>query len=239
MSLDLTQIIDKQSNFLGNFIPTDTYLTTDVNNLQRILTNVGNNVDTAKQHTSQILSDQGAILDIVNTENQRAQDKYDNVQDAIYGQKRMVLLNDSYRLRYVEYLKIILIIIITLFTIFIAYQLQPLVLIFFPLFLFEFFIFILFVLSLFSCFFIYNGILNRDSIDFNKLNLNIQNNVSTNHSIIPAPNVVPSNDLLSGTSACIGESCCGSNTSYTLISSNPDIYGCRPAPTPTPTNANN
>ena len=57
------------------------------------------------------------MINIIDDEKQRLNEKKQNVDNALSGQQRLITMNNSYRLRYTEYTKMIVIITIFFFSI--------------------------------------------------------------------------------------------------------------------------
>jgi hypothetical protein len=76
--------------------------------------NLYNGLNSTTLNTNDVLIKQTEMINIVNNEQRRLNEKKQSVDNALEGQKRLITLNNSYRLRYAEYTKMIIIITILL-----------------------------------------------------------------------------------------------------------------------------
>ena len=195
----------------------------------------------ANQNSNVVLKDQQDVQAILDSELNRLKQKKTNVDEAIEGRYRGTLLNENYRLRYMEYTKILIIFVVSLISVIILINFRS-YLPFIPDFIIDFVIIIISSVSIITCFYIYMGILSRDKIYFNELALS------------PPTTVTPSNIIGTGKqrnqtlyqylggainmNTCIGSDCCDDiNTFYNTTSgkcstTNPSIT---PNPTTVPT----
>ena len=114
--LDLSGIFYAQKDYLKDLqnwpvTDTNTDVATKITQLQSNLDTNYNNLKSASGSSSSVLDHQTQMNNIVTTEKNRLLKKKQLVDSALEGQKRMVLLNDSYRQKYSYYTKIILVIV--------------------------------------------------------------------------------------------------------------------------------
>ena len=76
--------------------------------------NLYNGLNSTTLNTNDVLIKQTEMINIVNNEQRRLNEKKQSVDNALEGQKRLITLNNSYRLRYADYTKMIIIITILL-----------------------------------------------------------------------------------------------------------------------------
>lgn len=87
-------------------------------NLQSSLSSASNNLSAVAGATNDALNRQSDVLNIMNEENARLQAKQEQIDTARDGQKRLIMLNDSYRKRYTHYLNMMVVIVIGLAIVF-------------------------------------------------------------------------------------------------------------------------
>lgn len=163
---------------------------------------------------SAVLAKQDDMQKIIKNENARLDIKQKSINDAITSKERMIELNANYTKRKTQYQKIMIAIMIGLviyFTVYIIDSILPI-----PDALFFLILIITFVSVAIYCFNIYLIIINRDPIDYDKLNIappptlssvQIQNaknaNLSTgNMNLLGDLNIL----------TCMGSSCCSTGT---------------------------
>jgi hypothetical protein len=96
-SVDLTKIpIDAATNSSNN---------NAVSNINNQLNSLYNNITSSQAASQAVLFKQKIVNDILDTESQRLKAKKANIDTAISGQKRMIVLNDNYQKRYGAYTK--------------------------------------------------------------------------------------------------------------------------------------
>jgi hypothetical protein len=193
---------------------------TDTNVLQTNLSHLANSI--GSKTTSGASTLLPSVINLIDNEYVRLQKKEKLINDEFAQKTRIAMLNESVRLRYVEYTKLCIILVITFIILFTMYSFQSSILAFIPSFLFDFIVFIICVFSLLNFYFIYNGIILMDPMYFDELNMNDYNNASTNaqKSTQSTASTTPSNDLLSGINGnlCIGGKCCNTGTTFDLAS---------------------
>jgi hypothetical protein len=216
---DLSGAFYAQKNHLidlQNRDVTDRNLTTKLNSISNNLDNLYNNFKNASGTTSSILTNQTDVQEIVNTELNRLNQKKSNVDTALEGQKRMVQLNDSYRQKYLYFTRVLVIVVVFLI-LYIIINISSNYLTTIPETLFDVIYFILGVLFLFIIIFFYLDYLNRDKMDFNKLNYGPPNIPPSAKQIEEQQkNALRTGDLLGSINVrgCIGDKCCSVGTKY-------------------------
>jgi hypothetical protein len=179
--------------------------------------------------SSGILTEQDKIIDLVNTEYQRLLLKKASIDQAIAGQKRAALLNDNFRLRYIEYTRILAVIIFTIVIIIILYQLQNSLLSFIPSFLVDFIAFVLCCVALVVCYMIYSNIMSRDPLYFDELN---SQNLMSATKLIAGGGLSSNNNASGNLNLCVGEKCCSVGQRYdSVINKCVDVPAGSPSPT--------
>ena len=121
--------------------------------------------------TRDIVTHQNDVVNLVNNETTRLNQKKSNIDLAIEGQKRMITLNDSYRMRYRYYLYIVITILITTI-LYVVIKFLSNYLTFIPGAVYDLLLIIIFFAAIYIIYMTYLDIIRRDSMDFNKLNFN-------------------------------------------------------------------
>jgi hypothetical protein len=189
------------------------------------------NFENTNNTNAGILTDQDKVIDLVNQEYYRLLQKKKFVDDAVYGQERAALLNDSYRMKYIEYTKMLIAFVIVLVIIIALFQFKTL----FPPFVIDLSVFLLCTFLLFYCYFVYSNLAARDSLYFDELDLNppvalTPQQANLNQASGSTRNI--SNlfsDELNGLGECLGSACCADGTYF-----DPTTTQCLPGnPPPT------
>ena len=192
-AIDLSGISDYNVNDTGKSYIQD--LNNNLNNLNDTLNN-------SEVSSGTLLLKQGTINNILNTENQRLQDKKQNIDSARIGQQRLLQINDSYRKRQAAYIKVIIVIVVALLLILVL-QFLSTNLTFIP----EVIYYLLFIILIsgtiiYVILLVYN-INNRDPLNFDQLNLGRPK---------IGPTLVPICTDVLGKTECVGSSCCQTGT---------------------------
>lgn len=221
-NFDLSGVFHVQSDYLTDLSNNTTY--PDVNNapliasrvldLQNKLKETKQTYNSANTSADNVLTEQQKIIDIVEQEQKRLDDKKFLIDQAESEERRKVLLSESHRLRKAEYTKIILIFIICVVI--------HVVLLLLSKHLFEqpidpgmntFFILMhLFNFALWTiiALYIYVNIQSRSQINFNKLELPPPNILGTSST----PAIQDYNNILKDLGFCYSDGCCGENTVF-------------------------
>jgi hypothetical protein len=191
------------------------------NNINKIFENTNNT-------NAGLLTDQDKVIDLVNQEYYRLLQKKKNIDDAVYGQERAALLNDSYRMKYIEYTKMLIAFVIVLIIIIALYQFKTM----FPPFVIDLSVFVLCTFLLFYCYFVYSNLAARNPLQFEEIQLNPPSVLTTQKPSDSAQNVsnLFSNEL-NGLGECLGSACCADGTYF-----DPTTTQCLPGTAP-PTTA--
>jgi hypothetical protein len=184
------------------------------------LDNVADKYKETDTTTRDILTHQDEVTDMVNTEAERLATKKKNIDDALDGQKRMIMLNESYRMKYSHYLKIVLTVLtITILFVIIKFLSTKLVMVPGP--VWDLVLIIVFALGLIYIYMVFSDMQRRDNMNFNKLFFMAPSpeDASTKAKLQKGGNERKSNLLQSfgftGESTCKGDDCCdGSDLQY-------------------------
>tara|TARA_Y100000816_G_scaffold276294_1_gene245336 strand:- start:15 stop:800 length:786 start_codon:yes stop_codon:yes gene_type:complete len=164
------------------------------------------------QHTTNdILTQQKDVKDMVSTETERLNKKKVNIDNALESQKRMIALNDSYRMKYRYYLYIVLIIIgLILGYIIIRFLSRYLVAVPGP--VWDLLLILLFVIGIMTIIYTYIDIRSRDTMNFNKLSYNAprKEDATSDTKIFTGDD----SNLGSDADICMGEACCSEGLIY-------------------------
>jgi len=168
----------------------------------------------ALQNNNATLTQQDQVNQILQTENTRLTDKQASVQQALDGQKRIVSLNDSFRLKYAEYIKMLLVIVIALVIWVILSKLNRIGLL--PDVIYTILIILVLVIPGFICYFIYLDILGRDRMNFNELNIPPPNKLTPDEIRKQKEAAAKDGDLLGSINfgGCVGSECCSDGTKW-------------------------
>ena len=165
--------------------------------------------------TQAILSNQATVQNIVDTEKGRLDEKADSIKKAKVSQERLIELNQSYSKRYGQYIYMLQVIVVALLLLF-AISLVKKFIPDFPSGLTDTLTILIIGAAICYCIYIYNGILGRDNMDFDKIasdspNLltpaQIEKQLAANQK---SGNLLGSVDL----GYCFGESCCGDGSKW-------------------------
>ena len=142
------------------------------------ISNIAGELDNIKQSyqeqdltTRDIVTHQNDVVGLVNNETERLNAKKDNIDLAIEGQKRMITLNDSYRMRYRYYLYIVITILITT-VLYVIIKFLSNYLTFIPGAVYDLLLIIIFFTAIYIIYVTYLDISRRDTMNFNKLSFN-------------------------------------------------------------------
>jgi hypothetical protein len=211
---DLPGLINIQSNYLTdlskNYYNNAIDVAVDVNPLQKNLIDVSNSYALADQSSTAILTDQSNVMQIINSEQDRLNQKQELIKQMEQENKRKVLLNDTYRKKKVQYSKIMIVIIIALLIIIAITFISKI----FP--IPEGFLSFLYILdiaiALIVCFNLYTDITMRDYINYDEI-------------YIPPPTIDGSGNVIGNNKdvpslwssmqfGCYEAACCADGTVY-------------------------
>ena len=202
--LDLSGLLLVQSKYLGA-TPSDQTL----NDLSKKLGDLNDAYSRANASSTQVLTDQEAVNDILLKEKKRLELKKNDIETAFESQKRGVLLNDSFRKRYQEYTKMVVVVIITL-VVFVGLIMIGRLLPIIPSFIIDLSCIITITIGIIVCYLMYTNIQARDKINFDELSLS--NPVVLSKSDIASQTAAArsSGNLLGSINLgeCVGAACC-------------------------------
>ena len=168
---------------------------------------------------------------MVNSEAERLATKKKNIDDALDGQKRMIMLNESYRMKYSHYLKIVLAVLtITILFVIIKFLSSKLVMV--PGAVWDLVLIIVFALGLIYIYYVFSDMQRRDNMNFNKLHFMAPNPEDAgSQAKLQKGNERKSDLSLSsfnflGESTCKGDDCCeGSDLQYNSDTNTCQVVG--------------
>lgn len=214
MNTDLKGIVALQKNYLDVLSEktSDPELTIKVNTLQDQLSKAHDVFKEADISSSQLLTDQLKVKDIVDTEKQRLFSKKQSIDNALIGKKREIELNDSYQKKQEEYNKIKIAWVFAL-AIFVLFTTLTKHLSFLPSFIFNGLLIIVLVATVIYSINIYIEISRRDKLYFDKLELSAP---ATTLPIASKTGSSNGTDLLKGMNlyGCVGSYCCNEGTKW-------------------------
>jgi hypothetical protein len=213
--VDISGLLNIQKNYLVNLDTSSnnpngvTSQLTSINaGLNQISDALGNN------SAAYVLTGQNTVKDILNREQQRLEAKKQSVDNAIYGEKRLVDLNNSYMKKNWEWNKIGLILCLCFFLIlfFIYFHKYTNV----PNFIINIiFITILSICIIWCLYIYYYGIYIRDNIYFDELSTTAPLMANPKKSTTEITNDVTSTGTgMSFNGLCIGQNCCNAPLNY-------------------------
>lgn len=211
---NLSGIIDIQQQELdniGNFYYQNTPgVISQINTLNDSLNNNYTNIKVINGSVNNAISRQNDVLGIVNGETTRLAEKKKSVDNARDGQKRLMLLNDSYRKRYLQYMKIIIAVVIILAVFWVLKMAETYITII-PSIIFEFLIVLDIAIGIIYIYLVYRDIQNHDLIEYDKLIIQPppDNSKSNNNTISK-----PGDDLLKSSKSCNDQNCCAEGTTW-------------------------
>lgn len=219
VNTDLKGLTTLQQNYLNSLSDktNDPELKAKVDVLQDQLSSAHKNLVDSDISSSNVLTHQDTVKDIVDTEKDRLLEKKQTIDNALVGKQREIALNDSYQQKQAEYNKIKLAWVIALAISVLSIVLKN-NLIFIPSFIFNIItIIVLFVASLYSIN-IYIEIYRREKINFNKLDLPepAERTKKELEDAAKAAGREEGGDLLGGMNlyGCVGSYCCSPGTKW-------------------------
>lgn len=155
------------------------------------------------------LAKQDDMIDIIDKEQKRLQDKQDSIDQAVENQKRIIYFNDNSRKIYSAYLNILITIAVVLGAIFIVRILYLNFAGFVPEFIFTITMIIVVSIGLMIVYKLYIGIRSRDNYNFDELNL------TAPHFAPPSSTSSPAGFGFGSFVGCVGSQCCTPATADT------------------------
>jgi hypothetical protein len=182
-------------------------------NLGQLYTNLNNQV----VNTNDVLLKQQDVINIIEAEKERLLLKKQTVDDSLQQQKRLIQLNNSYRLRYTDYIKIMLFItfVIVLFVgIILAQRHLP----FIPSIVFEVMLILLIPISIIVMYYRFRNLMLHNNMNYDEIDYKPPNFLSDQEKLAAQVKAretqQKSGDLLGGLSGCVGKDCCGGTTQW-------------------------
>ena len=218
VTTDLKGLATLQKNYLVSLSDktNDPDLSTKVATLQGQLSSAHKDFEDANISSSNVLTHQDKVKDIVDTEKARLIEKKQTIDNALVGKKRAIALNDSYQKKQAEYNKIKLAWVVAL-AISVLSTIFKNHFEFIPSFIFNIITIIaLFVASMYSIN-IYIEITRREKINFNKLDLpEPAARTQKELDAVGESSSEEGGDLLKGMNlyGCIGHYCCNEGTKW-------------------------
>jgi hypothetical protein len=230
-TVDSNQFLLAQQNYLNAIKnkATTPESAASADSAKAMLNNIYNGYGQADKYSSQVLTNQTQMSDIVNTELTRLQQKKKSIDNALTTRERVAELNNSYRLRYVEYTKMIAIVVLAL-VVFIAARMAGKYFPAIPSIVIDIVYILLFCGTTILLYNQMAYIQNRDVLYFDRLNLNGPNMKSAAQIANDKKAAGLSGNLLDSINigACVGETCCSEGTIWDLSNS-----VCAPVKAPT------
>jgi hypothetical protein len=216
--IDFQSIFDIQRNYLANLNALK-----DSNVVFQEYQKLGGNMDALYKSYSntnpasnETLTHQQQVIDILNREKTRLENKKTGIENAYNTQKRLIELNESYRQKNTEYINILIVIIITIL-LYLALILISRYIPFIPSIVISLLVAILFASSIIIIIIIVSKITSRDSMNFQK-KIFVQPKIQTGTVYGDTSSAKTGVGL---PAYCVGENCCGNGTEW-----NPTFGNC-------------
>jgi hypothetical protein len=163
------------------------------------------------------LQKQNDVINIIDAENKRLENKKSDIDLAYIGKQRSIQLNESYRLRSNQYIKLIFVVIITI-SAFIFISVMSSLFPYIPSSIFDVLSIIVISFGLITFYYLYTDMISRRTTDYNELDLGppvvgntIVGNVNgTRHTLIGDI----SDFIEDGMNLCIDSDCCSAGTMW-------------------------
>jgi hypothetical protein len=209
--VDLNGVLNIQQDYLGNLSASDPNSAAVINQIQQNLSHMYTDYAEANASTDAALTRQKDVLDIVNSEKKRLEDKKQGVDNAAFGQKRAVELNNSNRLKQNSYTNLLIVLIITL-ALFVGIMIASNVLTAVPQVVFDLLSIIVISVGIYIALYSFLNIQSRNNMDFNQLELPGLKNSTAGNAL--ASGAGSSTNLITGSTGCVGSDCCGTDTKW-------------------------
>ena len=216
---DLNGLVTLQKEYLKILEnkPNDPELTTKVAQLQTELESAYTSLETANVSSSNVLTHQEDVADIVDTEKDRLLIKKQSIDNALVGKKRAIELNDSYQKKQAEYNKIKFAWVIAL-AISVILVISKKTFVFLPSFMFDLFTILVLLGASIYTISILIEVSRREKINFNKLDLPdpAARTAAELQAAAKAASKEEGGDLLGGMNlyGCVGSYCCSPGTKW-------------------------
>jgi hypothetical protein len=177
--------------------------------------NLYNGLNATTLNTNDVLIKQKDMIQIIDNENNRLQEKKQNVDNALEGQQRLITLNNSYRLRYADYIKILIIITISI-SIFVFVSLARKYIPFFPEVIYNITLILLIPITIIVLYYKYIELISHNKLYYDELEFTPPKMLSEEdklkEKVAYKTNLLKSGDILGGLEGCVGAQCCSGNT---------------------------
>jgi len=177
--------------------------------------NLYNGLNATTLNTNDVLIKQKDMIQIIDNENNRLQEKKQNVDNALEGQQRLITLNNSYRLRYADYIKILIIITISI-SIYVFISLARKYIPFFPEVIYNITLILLIPITIIVLYYKYIELISHNKLYYDELEFNPPKMLSAEdrlkEKVSYQTNVLKTGDILGGLEGCVGAQCCSGNT---------------------------
>jgi hypothetical protein len=186
---------------------------TQLADLQKQLQNAYSSLSAVNNSSSQFLSNQNDIAQIINSENAEINNKLSYVNDNVTTKKRVLELNESTRLRTAAYTSLLLILIFGLASFaFIAVLSKTFTVVPSP--VYDLMIIAVICYCGFTAYYKYTEIINRDNLNFNEINQPSPDILSHAQIAKQRAGAGLHGDLLGSLNLkqCLGETCCAEGT---------------------------
>ena len=216
---DLNGLVTLQKEYLKILEnkPNDTELTTKIAELQEELESAYTSLETSNISSSNVLTHQEEVADIVDTEKDRLLIKKQSIDNALVGKERAIELNDSYQKKQAEYNKIKFAWVIAL-AISVILVISKKTFVFLPSFMFDLFTILVLLGASIYTISILVEVSRREKINFNKLDLPdpAARTEAELQAAAKAASKEEGGDLLGGMNlyGCVGSYCCSPGTKW-------------------------
>ncbi|MDC1151365.1 hypothetical protein OAS95_02185 [Pelagibacteraceae bacterium] len=216
---DLNGLVTLQKEYLKVLEnkPNDPELTTKVAQLQTELESAYASLETSNISSSNVLTHQEEVADIVDTEKDRLLIKKQYIDNALVGKERAIELNDSYQKKQAEYNKIKFAWVIAL-AISVILVISKKTFVFLPSFIFDLFTILVLLGASIYTISILVEVSRREKINFNKLDLPdpAARTEAELQAAAKAASKEEGGDLLGGMNlyGCVGSYCCSPGTKW-------------------------
>jgi hypothetical protein len=177
--------------------------------------NLYNGLNATTLNTNDVLIKQKDMIQIIDNENNRLQEKKQNVDNALEGQQRLITLNNSYRLRYADYIKILIIITISI-SIYVFVSLARKYIPFFPEVIYNITLILLIPITIIVLYYKYIELISHNKLYYDELEFTPPKMLSEEdklkEKVAYKTNLLKSGDILGGLEGCVGAQCCSGNT---------------------------
>jgi hypothetical protein len=217
--LDFQSIFDIQKNYLANLnaLKNENAVFADIQAVGIKMDDLHTSYSKTDPASSETLTHQQQMIDILNKEQSRLENKKTGIENAYNTQKRLIELNESYRQKNAEYINILIVVIITIL-LYLALILISRYIPFIPSIVINLLIAILFASSIIIISIIISKITSRDSMNFQK-KIFVPPYIQTGNVYGSGVSFNPSNAGLPA--YCVGQNCCGNGTEW-----NPTFGNC-------------